>query len=255
MPVCCWGRRCWADWGKASSSQVKYAAFWFSDGSVVEYRLRVDHTVYSPGLCSGCNTTSLRFYQGGTWPESNVPSQCGTTPTPAAWRCWTTPSRSKEAWRVWRTSWRRWPTPSASCHDDSYDCLRTALLLFASRPDVLRDLCQGWYVSLPVLFPHLECAFPRKPIPTPSLELMLAGRLTMLQPNKTSNHNAGKLPLIKIKENKKNNKSKLKYFSVMTDLTIVLASQHMLLCWWKNMSHVVQNKMETALLNVLKQVL
>lgn len=70
MPVCCWGRRCWADWGKASSSQVKYAAFWFSDGSVVEYRLRVDHTlgcalVVTQHLCvfikevRGRNQTSL----------------------------------------------------------------------------------------------------------------------------------------------------------------------------------------------------
>lgn len=34
-----------------------------------------------------------------------------------------------------------------------------SLLLFASSPAVLRNLCQDWYVPLPVLFPQLQCRF------------------------------------------------------------------------------------------------
>lgn len=116
----------------------------------------------SPLTAPALVLSPVYFYPGGTWPESNGPSQCGTTPTPAAWRCWTTRSRSKEAWRAWRTSWRRWPMPSPFCpDDDSCHCRCATLLLFASCPDVLRNLCQGWYVPLPVLLPHLQCANPR----------------------------------------------------------------------------------------------
>lgn len=59
------------------------------------------------------------FVKGRTWPASSVPSRWGLTPTPAAWRFWTTRWRSREAWREWRTSWRCWQTPSPFCHDDS----------------------------------------------------------------------------------------------------------------------------------------
>lgn len=110
-----------------------------------QHDLTLDLTTHCPGLDSPSNTASVCFYPGGTWPESSVPSQCGTTPTPAAWRCWTTPWRSREVWRVWRTSWRRWPTPSAFCHDDPTTvcvrvccCLLPALMCFTTcvQPDM-----------------------------------------------------------------------------------------------------------------------
>lgn len=159
MPGCYWGNITGLIEGKFPPAKSNMLV---SDSQTGQswHVVRVDVTTHSPGMYSRRNTTSLYFYQGGTWPESNAPSQCGTTPTPAVWRCWTIPSRSKEVWRVWRMSWRRWPMPSAFCHDDSSHCLCTTLLLFASCPHVLCNLCQGWYVPLPVLFPHLECAFP-----------------------------------------------------------------------------------------------
>lgn len=70
-----------------------------------------------------------------------------------------------------------------------------SLLLFASSPDVLRNLCQDWYVSS-------SCAVPPVTMLFHMIQCFIRCWLVD-QPNKTSHHNAGKFPGIKIKQYKK----------------------------------------------------
>lgn len=140
----------------------------------------------SLGLTFFVSPTSLYLCQGGTCPVSGAPSRWGSIRTPAAWRCWTTRWRSKEAWRGWRMSLRRWQMPSVFCHDDPPppQWSVSTLLLFGSSP--LRSATCDKTNTFIFLYLQLWCCFSWV-----IACLTLAGWLTRLQPNKTSNRSAG----------------------------------------------------------------